>query len=1136
MRLKKIKLSGFKSFAQSTEIHLSGQLVGVVGPNGCGKSNVIDAVKWVLGESRAHSLRGDSMQDVLFNGSFSKPAAGRAMVELLFENKGERDLGAFGQYAEIAVARVLLRGGNSDYFINRVKVRKRDVAELFSGTGLSSNAYAIISQGSVSQLIEAKPEELRAMVEEVAGVARYKERKKETENRLKEAQMHLARLNDLAQELAQAILNLKQQAHTTALFNAKTEEKKETQNLLWRLRFQEAKRQEESFKLERFKVESVFEKNQMELNSLVQKIEESKTENEKLNQALQGAQHQFYAENSKFLLFNQEKNAWEKEKENTQNQIQNLEKNKEEKNKEKEEWIVKLEKLKEEKESLENHLKNNEKEKEKALFCVKNLEESFHLKKEELDLAEQNARETNQNYLLLSREKMNLMENLKKSAERKNRLWQTSKENFDEAKFNLLLKEFEIQQKEKEILKETIFEKKNALTVEKEKAQVLKNEWHFLEKKQTENQALKKALLAVFSPKKSLFLENLSIQHGFEKAVECVLKEKWFARELENLEDLLKENLKEGCFFEKIKEEQNFLKESLINKIEAPKDFTPILSFWLKEVWVCENLEKALQERGSLKENAVFVTPKGEIIARHHVILPGNKNSDLEKQQELKRLEEEEKNLNEKIMDCKNKMEEFKNKIAQMENNIQNEEKKLSHLETILRQLEIQLEKLKTEKKQKEVFLSTWEKEKECLSLEEEKMLSQQTENELLLKKEENNKKNAEKILREKKADFENIQTLLNQEKEKYNIFIQKEKEETFKIKMMEGQMDDFQQRLIQNEKGLKNIETELERNKQYLTKLNQKEWNETLIIENKLSAEKELKKIKEEAEKFYVFFQNLEEKRLLLTQNLIPLQNKIAEWQLKETRALDFSENIKAQFLEQNENEKNLVLPVENPQNYSQKYLQNKIQNLNHEIELLGAVNLMALEELHQKLERQTYLNQQLKDLNSAVESLQNAILKIDYESEMRFNETLSAVNVYFKQMFDEIFGGGVAVLERVENGLSVMAKPLGKKNARLLMLSGGEKALTALALVFSFFLLQPAPFCLLDEVDAPLDDANTERFCHWVKKMSEKTQFLFVSHNKIAMAMAEQLIGVTMQEQGVSRVVDVDVLQAIQLGEGKK
>lgn len=1132
MRLKKIKIAGFKSFAQTTEIHLPGQLIGIVGPNGCGKSNVMDAIKWVLGESRAGALRGDSMQDVLFNGSANKPPAGRAFVELLFENKGTHNLGAFGKYAEIAISRVLVRGGTSDYFINQIKVRRRDITELFSGTGLSANAYAIISQGTISNLIEAKPEELCSAIEEVAGIARYKDRKRETQNRLNDTQNHLLRLNDLLHTLSKQILHLKQQAQTAEIFQNKNNEKKETQNLLWRLRFHKAKNEAENFKIEKLKAENAFEENQIHLNSLMKEIENLMQENEKINQILQEAQHYFYAENSKWLAMTQEKNIWEKEKNHCLNQLKQLNFNQENLNKEKQELNNSFFNLEnQQKESLEI-IKNIQKEKEILNKKISDFENS--LKKIENDylIAQKNMQTERQNVFLWTQKNTHCLENLKKIQERKERFLNQTMEHFDENLLNDSLQYFSQKKAEKEILNQHIFEKKNALTVEKENLLGLKKQMHDDEKQKAENLSAQKVLKNFLPQQDSLFLKELKIKNGFEKAVEVILKEKLFAQKIENLNNFI-ENKKHFCFFEIPEENKiNKIKENaLIHFIDAPKDLHLILSIWLQDVLLSENLEWALNNRTILSENEVFVTPKGEIVSQYDLLLPNNQKSDLANQQKLNVLEEEENYINLKIEKNKNEILLLEKSVFEKENNIKEEMKIFNLLESEMRSLEIKIEKLKTEKKQKEQFFENLEKEKKLLLEEEKELLNQKEEiqNNLILF--EKNKTETENIFTQQKTCFDIAQQNLKAQKEMLQQYLQKEKEESFKIKTRENQLNDFQNRLNKTKHILENNQKEIENQQNKLNEFNQKEWDEDmrLSLENKLKAENQLKENKEQAKNIYEKIQHLEEKRLLLTQQGIPLQQSIADFNLKETRALDTMENVKTQFLECNENEKNLWLTVENPKNYSIQHLQNKIQNLNHEIQLLGAVNLRALEELNVQIEKETYLNQQLKDLNEAVESLNNAILKIDDESKMRFNETLNAVNLHFGEMFKAVFGAGFAVLENVENGLCVLAKPPGKKNARLSMLSGGEKALTAIALVFALFLLQPAPFCLLDEVDAPLDDSNTERFCQLVKKMSDKTQFLFVSHNKIAMAMAEQLIGVTMREQGASRVVDVDIKEAI-------
>ena len=1140
MRLKKIKLAGFKSFAQTTEIQLPGQLIGIVGPNGCGKSNVMDALRWVLGESKASALRGDSMQDVLFNGTAQRPAAERASVELLFDTQNAKIQNEWTQFAELSVKRILTRGGGSDYFINQIRVRRRDITDLFSGTGLGANAYAIIGQGTISNLIDAKPEEMRVMIEEAAGVSRYKDRRRETENRLNDTRAHLTRLNDIAQNLNEQILSLEQQAHTAQLFNDLNKEKKETQNLLWRLRFQKAKNEEANLKLERLDAQNAFEKHQTALTAITADIEKSREENYQVGEKLQSAQHQFYVENAKWLGLEQENNYLKKQKESVQNQLLILNNNEEKLKKELNEVWQKKDVLNLNIKKTTDDLKNLESQENESAEKILVLEKDFNEKRESFDYHQKTLLNLNQNFSLLSREKMHILENLKNIEIRFERLNQQNQKSFDENLLQNKKNDLEIILKEKKEKESQIFEKKNALTVENNLFNSFKNELNDLEKGRAQNVAQQKVLKSLGDgEKRSVFLESLQVATGFEKAIEAALNAFLFFAEREKLENAMDE--KNGGFFENPAEIAEIPENSLFHKIQNHGNFQAILAFWLKNVLVADDLPSALARRNELQNGECFVTKNGETITCHTLFFFNQKNSALERQAHLKRLEKETEDLNLKITELQNAVNNQNEKILALTADFKNNELLLKNIENKIRVIEMDLTKLQTEKNEIARFVAHFENEKNLLESEKIALNEKNQKNDLIINEESQKIATQKNVLQKNESDFELSKNALNEAKNFSDSIIKNKNQKTYEKRELENRFKELENNQKRVESELKNVGDDISKNENLLAELNQKDLQTEIqnALALKLKAENNLREVRAESEEKAKALQMLDEKRLQLTQENAPLQAKIADCQLKETRAFDLAENIKTQFLENNENDESLLLEKVEGQ-HSISYLQNLVQNLSKKIADLGAVNLMALSELQKIKEKSGYLEQQIKDLNEAMETLESAIAKIDEESLNRFNETFHAVNRNFGVLFPQIFGAGSAGLELTQNeknetGVLVYAKPPGKKNARLSMLSGGEKALCAIALIFAFFLLNPAPFCLLDEVDAPLDDANTERFCQLVQKMAQNTQFLFISHNKIAMTMAEQLIGVTMRELGVSRVVDVNIAQALQTLEGQ-
>ena len=855
MRLKKIKLAGFKSFAQTTEIQLPGQLIGIVGPNGCGKSNVMDALRWVLGESKASALRGDSMQDVLFNGTAQRPPAERASVELLFDTQNAKNQNEWTQFAELSVKRVLTRGGGSDYFINQIRVRRRDITDLFSGTGLGANAYAIIGQGTISNIIDAKPEELRVLIEEAAGVARYKDRRRETENRLNDTRAHLMRLNDIAQNLNEQILNLEKQAHTAQIFKDLNTEKKETQNLLWRLRFQKAKNEEAQLKLERLDAQNAFEKHQMLLTNLISDIEKSRDENYQVGEKLQSAQHQFYVENAKWLGLEQENNYLKKQKESLQNQITIFQNNKEKLEKEcgelrqrKEISFLNFEKTSADLKELESH-------ENKLVKKIAVLEKDFNEKRESFDFHQKILLDLNQNFSLLSREKMHILENLKNIENRQVRLNQQNQEYFDDILFQNKKTELENLIQEKNAKEAQIFEKKNTLTVENNHLNILHSQLNDLEKEKTQNMAQQKVLKTLGgNEKNSVFLQSLVIEPGFEKALEAALNTFLFFAPVEKLEDIAANS---GGFFENPVEISEIPQNSLFYKIQNHGEWQAILAFWLRGIFVCEDLPKALENRAQLKTGECFVTKNGETVSAHTLYFFNQKNSALERQAHLKKLENELENWNEKIVESQNMINEKKEKIEALTVDFKNNERDLKNIENKIRSVEMDITKLQTKKDELEKILLHFENENKLLESEKNNLNEKNQKNDMLIQSESQKIDTQKNILKESSTCFEKAKTSLDFEKNNLNEILKDKNKKYFEKKEFENRMKELENNKKRVKSELENVTENIQKNEKNLNDLNQKDLATEIqnALQSKIEAEDFLREMRIEAErKFYMF------------------------------------------------------------------------------------------------------------------------------------------------------------------------------------------------------------------------------------------------------------------------------------------
>lgn len=1166
MRLNSLKLSGFKSFVDPTNFQVPGQLVGVVGPNGCGKSNIMDAVRWVLGESKASELRGESMQDVIFNGSNTRKPAGRASVELVFDNSDGRAAGQWSQYGEIAVKRTLTRDGTSTYYINNQAVRRRDIQDIFLGTGLGPRAYAIIGQGMISRIIEARPEDLRIFLEEAAGVSKYKERRRETANRLQDTRENLIRVEDILRELNANLEKLESQAAVAQRFKELQADQEEKQKLLWLLRKNEAKTEQEKFFRD-------IEKAQLDLEEQTAKLRHVETELEHMRQAhyaagdrMHQAQGHLYQTNAEIGSLEAQIKFVIESRNRLQTQLNSL-------TAQRDQWQRQGQQFQEDLAEAEMHLEEHGMRVEQAQQAAQNQSDNLPAleqvwRESQLKTTESRSAimQIQQQIELESAHQRNASNILANLASRRERL--TQEKSGMNLPDSVHLTNLKAQLEEKQMALEEVREQLEAAQEQQPKLEEERRAaQEQLNAETTSNAQLEARLSALKQLQESVqtqgkvqpwlqkhelgelprLWQKLHIDQGWETALESVLRERTSALEMSNL-DWAK------AFFNDVPPAKLalFSPEAAVvaASAEAPAGLKPFLSLlqlndpglralmqdWLHQVFVAEDVPSAFLDRARLPVGGCFVTRQGHVIGKSSVRFYASDSEQdgmLARQQEIENVSKQLRAQQMLADEAKSRAVRTDAALSQATQRLQELRQRVTGLTQTVHGLQIDVMKLS--EVQERFNQRSLQIETDLAEIAAQEAEQQQAKAESEAKFEQLDMELAE--LQEKhengQTDYLAREQQLNDARLRLRELERAAQEAEFAEKSHRNKIDELK----------RSIATALEQSAQLFASMQQGSLElESLddqaaqaglqeLLDRRSEQERALADTRHELDQLTQKLRHAEEARMQGERSLQPQRDRIVELQLKEQAARLNQEQYAQQLAEVQADEAALAEKLDPEMRPS--YLQGEVTRLTNAIAALGAVNLAALDELAQASERKNFLDSQHADLTEAINTLEDAINKIDKETRELLQDTFDKVNRHFGELFPILFGGGNAKLimtgeEILDSGVQVMAQPPGKKNATIHLLSGGEKALTATALVFSMFQLNPAPFCLLDEVDAPLDDANTERFCNMVKRMSSQTQFLFISHNKIAMEMAQQLIGVTMQEQGVSRIVAVDMESA--------
>jgi chromosome segregation protein len=1167
VRLNSIKLSGFKSFAEPTNFLLPGQLVGVVGPNGCGKSNIMDAVRWVLGESKASELRGESMQDVIFNGTTTRKAASRSSVELVFDNADHRAGGQWSQFPEIAVKRVLTRDGGSSYYINNQPVRRRDVQDVFLGTGLGPRAYAIIGQGTISRIIESKPEELRLFLEEAAGVSKYKERRRETENRLSDTRENLTRVEDILRELNANLEKLEKQAEVAQRYHALNADVTLKQHQLWFLRRAEAEADQVGIKTQADKAVNDLESRIADLRHIEADLETVRQAHyaagDQVNQA-QGALYEASAEvgrleaEIRFVVEGRQRAEARliQIKEQTAH------------------WAAQSETAHQEIENLASMAMDGE---EKAVMLAAQVEEqAMQLPEleEALRIAQQRSNEqrgsvvqVQQQIQVLAADQRNIEEQSRSLHARQERL--SADKNAlaapDDVRLNNLKEQLQEAQVQAEVTAAQLEELQVNVPVLDEARRTAQQAVNAEQAKQADLSARLEALKALqekvqtddklkpWLAKHGLdglqaLWSRIHIDAGWENALEAALRERMASLEVSRL-DIVRAFQTDAppaklAFYTapsaSAPESQGSLPRlsDLLRLNDAGQK--ALLTDWLNGCFTAPNLDEALAKRSSLQPGQVIYVPSGHAISAHSVSFYAQDNAQsglLARAQEIENLDKSSK-AQAFIAD------EARNTLIRAEAAYSESSQRLVSIRTEATAAqatahELQVETLRlsqlaeqTRARSEQISGDLSEVEAQLADLQERRATAEARFEELDMQLADSQERHAqldEAVI--------NAERRLNDSREQQRSLERQAQEAQFSQRSLATREAELKRIIDTATQQAASVSAEEARVQEDLTRLTDAAAQAGLqnALNIKMEREAALGAKRSEYDDLTTKLRASDERRLQLERELEPLRQRITDFQLKEQAARLGLEQY-TQLLADAEADLEAVSASILANNVRLGGLQGEIDRLHRDITALGAVNLAALEELASASERKLFLDAQTKDLTDAMNTLEDAIRKIDGETRELLGGTFKIVNEHFGRMFPELFGGGNAKLvmtgdEILDAGVQVLAQPPGKKNQTIHLLSGGEKALTAIALVFAIFQLNPAPFCLLDEVDAPLDDANTERYAKLVSSMSKETQFLFISHNKIAMEMAEQLIGVTMQEQGVSRIVAVDMESAVSM-----
>jgi len=1159
MRLKSIKLAGFKSFVDPTTVPFPTNMTSVVGPNGCGKSNIIDAVRWVMGESSAKYLRGESMTDVIFNGSSARKPVGQASIELVFDNSDGSAPGEFARFNEISVRRRVSREGQSEYFLNGSKCRRRDITDLFLGTGLGPRSYAIIEQGMISRLIEAKPEELRVYIEEAAGISKYKERRKETESRIRRTQENLERLTDLRDELGRQLQHLERQAEAAEKYKTYKHEERCKKAELTVLRWQSLDQELQSSRARIRDTELELEKHLTERVNLETSLEALRDSHQERNEHFNRAQAKYYEAGADIARVEQSVEHHKERSRQTAADLDQAMANQRELARELEQDELKLASIQEELEELEPEQESlsftSEDSGEKLQQAEEAMSEWQHQWEDFSARASDSRRQAE-----ISQSRIQSLENAIEQLRNRQQRMGDEKSLLDEQIDRAKLDDMMEQQEALELRREAAAERISALQDELQEARYQQREAENAagEARQTvqslraalgsqqalldeqlggQNDALKSWLSDQNLGDSDRLAKRLQIENGWEYAVEQVIGR--FSQGLsvpgfDSIQSGLARAPRGLAIVSERGDSQPTGRSNLAAKVRGTGGMTSALAL----VETADTLDEALKRQSSLEPGSSIITREGAWLARDWMLMPDSESSHvgvIERQKKVTELADELNEAESRLESAEAKLERHQETAEKAENAREAAQADQADVERELSTLSSRISGIKARAEQIDDRLRRIGEDMGDLGMQLEEQQEQLLEAgeawQQALASNETSDEEKERLLERRDTLREALDRLRQEARHDRDRAHQLQ----LQLQSLHSQRDGLKQTLdrmqLQKERLEERLDFLRESRETAEEPIEDMQMQLEGLLERRLAEEQKLSGARDSLEEIDRDVRDQEQSRSRVEHQIQDVRACLEKVKM-ESQATDIHS---AQHLEQlNELDVQLQNVVDSlPADATEQVWTEDLEKIGSRIQRLGAINLAAIEEYQVQSERKQYLDSQHEDLMGALEILDNAIRKIDRETRQRFKETFDKVNGGLQALFPKVFGGGNAYLELtsedlLETGVAIMARPPGKKNSTIHLLSGGEKALTAIALVFSIFQLNPAPFCMLDEVDAPLDDANVVRYANMVKEMSSQVQFIYITHNKIAMEMADQLMGVTMHEPGCSRLVSVDVDEA--------
>ena len=1161
MRLKHIKLAGFKSFVDPTKVPFEQQMTAIVGPNGCGKSNIIDAVRWVLGESSAKNLRGDAITDVIFNGSASRKPIGQASVELVFDNSQGRIKGNMADRSQVSIRRIVNRDSQNSYYLNGSKCRRRDITDIFLGTGLGPRSYAIIEQGTISRLIESKPQELRVFIEEAAGISKYKERRRETENRIVHTRENLARLADIRAELTLRIDALHKQAEAAKRFRTLKADERKYKAELTVLRLQQYQKKQQQFlgksaqlqsNIELLIIEQGVHENALfntkqQLHVGGENIDDLQAEKLSLTNKIARAEQDIKHINLQQSSVKQAFEQAQKQLLEDQQQLIACQQTLQNKNDE----LIKL----------KPHLVTGQKRVSQAqealtqanddLYQWQQTREQYHLENQRyaknhsqltasISAKKNIYQEKNQRILALKEALTKLTAQNPLSADNDELIQQNqtltlafkvSAASLKETQIQIASWQQKLAEKNQQLAQQQgIFQATELSLSQLLEQQNQRSDWQNKQHSWLKSQGLNED---------GFLYQHLNVNQGWQGAVEMVLATWLQAQQIRalpeqlNLEPLLlvTENGHDG-------QDQSAAKAgTLAEKVSGKHHFNA----WLNHIFVAKNYQEAQELLTTLTAEQSVICPDTTWLG-HGFLKKGQVNHQNEQLSRQAYIEQ----LQQTLLTTKQKINQNQQDVIALELQLVEEQQQQK---SFMAKRDEQQQLLTSNQKK----LALQQQQQQYFTEQQVKITEQLTELQQILPLLESEISDLERQLvevekvapppyeqQQSKDEQQQLQVAVSQAQQRVNQLSQQQQQIAVQIERAQNQQtnSELNQRQLQEKISASQVkQQQLELTiKENTQPLSENEQQLQTWLAHMLTVEGKLTLVHENLVDAQQAAQKIEQSKTAANKKVMQLKEQASKHHLEaesyRIRAQGMLEQLEDMQLDQQMIEKHM--PVEAKEAIWQAYLVKVAKDINR----LGAINLAAITEYDEQLERKTYLDQQNEDLVTATVTLEAAIAKIDRESKQKFKATFEQVNHDLKKLFPKVFGGGSAYLDLtgddlLETGVTIMARPPGKKNSTIHLLSGGEKALTALSLVFAIFRLNPAPFCMLDEVDAPLDDANVERFCNLVREMSQTVQFIYISHNKIAMEMATQLTGITMFEAGVSRMVAVDIDEAMAMAD---